>query len=207
MKFKGRSSFHRKLKITVKYRDVGPSGEEIVQESTVQCRPLPFDFTDTIARRLPTPYPPKKPMLKDGTRGAPVRDDQNRPILVEDDRDAQYLQQKALHDRRMGIAVIFESVEPSDMSFETLPPAPAASSEEWGAFYDACFEEMRAAEMPIDLFRALSQEIGIASGITKESVREGMADFLPTPKTPNGETSSGPSSTLAKGSGSPTSSS
>ncbi len=201
MKFKGRSSFHRKLKITVRYRDVGPSGEEVVQESTVSCRPLPFDFADTIARRLPAPYPPKKPLLKDGNQGAPVRDEQGRPVLVEDDRDARYLAQKAIHDRRMGIAAIVESVDPSDMSFETLPPAPAASAEVWGAYYDACFEEMKAAEMPIDLFRALSQEIGIASGVTKESVREGMKDFLPTPKTPNGETSSGPSSTLASVSG------
>jgi hypothetical protein len=196
MKFKGRTTFRRKVAAVIKYRDTGPTGEEVIAEARVHFTPLPFDFTETIARRLPQPLPPERPLLKNGDTGAPVRDESGRPVLVEDKRNPRHLAAKTLHERRLGVASIVHAIDPADMSFDVLAPAEEAEAEVWGAYYDAVFAEMKAAGFPIDLFRALSNEIGIASGLTKESVREGMNDFLPTPRaTPEPETQSGSSST------------
>ena len=205
MKFAGRSSFKRTVSITLSYPDTGPDGAPITSKMTLQIRPLPFDFGDTMAKRMPPPTIPSRPTI---VNGRPLRDDNQRPVIAPDPNDASYLAEKAIYDRRTGTASIVHAVDDPSVSFDAKRPGDDASGEEWIAYYDAVHAELSAAAFPAGLFRQLVVEIGVASGVTKESVRDGMRDFLPeTGPTSKPETQSGSSSNPPLVSASPTSSS
>jgi hypothetical protein len=164
MKIKNQSLSERATRVVSLPREEGAL--------TLRVRALPLGFEQKLLDWLPAPRPPRT--YATGKGGKVLKDEHNRPVLEEDDRDPAYRSRARHHAMLQGVALLHESLK-GDPEVEWETPEPP-SDQGRAAFYEALYEELKAANFTSGDMASLLEAVTELSAVRVdvETTREGF---------------------------------
>lgn len=141
-----------------------PSGGDIV----IWIKAVPLGFEEEAEETFPTPKPPTR-FARDA-KGRLVKDPETGRVITEPDETPEFREILKTVQRRQMMLMLTRAVDDPDWEFETPKPADGADKVQLAAYYDAIFEELRAAGFTVGDLAILIQKVMSVSNMSKEAL-------------------------------------
>lgn len=143
----------------------------------LQVRAFPLGAEEEAARLFPDPVPPVR--FAEGKRGKPLRDPEtNQLVKIRDTKDPGYLREAREANRRQMIFLVVEGLkEDPTLSWDT-PRPEQLTRENAGEYFDAIFEECRAAGLSTGDLGLILDKIRELGNLRGAEIDEAVEGFL-----------------------------
>ena len=139
-------------------------------------RPLPLGFHRRLRERgIVSPLPPTR-VARDSA-GKPIRDSQGLAVLVADESDADYREQRERYHQRVAVLMVAEALQ-ADATIE-FDRRPSESETDWHHYADDLYREFEQAGFSAGDLIYLCEEVCRLSNLLDDHLRAAQQNFSP----------------------------
>jgi len=140
-------------------------------------RPLSLGFHRRLRERgIVSPMPPTRVARDSG--GKPLRDSQGLAVLVADESDADYREQRERYHQRIAVLMVAEALQADPtIQFDTSPPE---SDNDWPGYADELYHEFEQAGFSAGDLIYLCEEVCRLSNLLDDHLRDSHQNFSPS---------------------------
>lgn len=146
-----------------------------IEPITLTIHALPPTYGQDAEKEVPSPKPPRLGLSRN-KKGMLDKDEQNRPIMLYDDDDPEYLFELREVQQLQAMKMIVDAMDPGEVQFETtrdgMPPRK---------YYEAIRGELIKYGFSLGDYVNLVKAISRVSNLKEEDVAAARLDFFEMP--------------------------